>query len=209
MKGRRGRRGFATQQILSAFLQAKLLAPPAGPHARLRLNLTGPLKGYLLLDSEGRYTTPTRTHSEALGGRRAYCRAVAGDSRAAGGGSNKSEPALISSPPAMSGGESVPAYVWIKLNKDAVFAYLSVEGAVVVGQVTALACKEFPRWRLDAGQVRLHPVTLVSGSEPSEEEIGAALAKQPLPVSAGVTSGAWLVAVPTPGAQASFIPVPS
>ena len=90
-------------------------------------------------------------------------------------------------------------YVWIKLAtaKEDAFAYLET-GGLLVGQVAALACKEFPRWRLDAGQVRLHPVT-VSGTEPSEEEIGAAWAPgtKPLAVSAAVTSGAWLLAVPT------------
>ena len=94
-------------------------------------------------------------------------------------------------------------YVWIKLDKDAIFAHLKIESAVFVGEVATIACKEFPRWRLDAGQVRLHPVT-VSGTEPSEEEIGAAWAPgtKPLAVSAAVTSGAWLVAVPTtPGSS--------
>ena len=94
-------------------------------------------------------------------------------------------------------------YVWIKLDKDAIFAHLKIESAVFVGEVATIACKEFPRWRLDAGQVRLHPVT-VSGTEPSEDEIGAAWAPgtKPLAVSAAVTSGAWLVAVPTtPGSS--------
>jgi len=93
------------------------------------------------------------------------------------------------------GGTSI-AYVWIKLDKDVVFAHLRIKRAVFVGEVTTLACSTFPRWRLDAGQVRLHPVT-VSGMEPSEEEISAARATKPLAVSAAVTSGAWLVAVPS------------
>ena len=77
------------------------------------------------------------------------------------------------------------AKIYFSLNNDA-------------SDVAALACKEFTHWRLNAGQVRLHPVT-VSGKEPSEEEIGAAWATgtKPLAVSEGVTSGAWLVAVPT------------
>ena len=66
--------------------------------------------------------------------------------------------------------------------------------------MAALACKEFTHWQLNAGQVRLHPVT-VSGREPSEEEIGAALTTEPLPVSAAVAPGAWLVAVPSAGVQ--------
>ena len=94
-------------------------------------------------------------------------------------------------------------YVWIKLAtaKEDVFAKIYFSPGKDVSDVAALACKEFPRWRLDAGQVRLHPVT-VSGKEPSEEEIGAARATKPLAVSEGVTSGAWLVAVPTtPGSS--------
>ena len=94
-------------------------------------------------------------------------------------------------------------HVWIKLAtaKEDVFAKIYYSPGKDVSDVAALACKEFPRWRLDAGQVRLHPVT-VSGKEPSEEEIGAAWATKPLAVSEGVTSGAWLVAVPnTPGSS--------
>jgi len=96
-------------------------------------------------------------------------------------------------------------HVWIKLAtaKEDVFAKIYYSPGKDVSDVAALACKEFPRWRLDAGQVRLHPVT-VSGTEPSEEEIGAAWAPgtKPLAVSAAVTSGAWLVAVPTtPGSS--------
>ena len=101
------------------------------------------------------------------------------------------------------GSEGGTNYVWIKLDKDVVFAHLKIESAVFVGEVATIACKEFPRWRLDAGQVRLHPVT-VSGTEPSEDEIGAAWAPgtKPLAVSAAVASGAWLVAVPTtPGSS--------
>ena len=77
------------------------------------------------------------------------------------------------------------AKIYFSLNNDA-------------SDVAALACKEFTHWRLNAGQVRLHPVT-VSGKEPSEEEIGAAWATgtKPLAVSEGVPSGAWVVAVPT------------
>ena len=91
-------------------------------------------------------------------------------------------------------------YVRIKLAtaKEDVFAKIYCSPGQDVSDVVALACAKFPRWRLDAGQVRLHPVT-VSGTEPSEDEIGAAWAPgtKPLAVSAAVTSGAWLVAVPT------------
>ena len=96
-------------------------------------------------------------------------------------------------------------YVWIKLAtaKEDVFARLAITSSDLVTDVAERSCAKFPRWRLDAGQVRLHPVT-VSGTEPSEEEIGAAWAPgtKPLAVSAAVTSGAWLVAVPTtPGSS--------
>ena len=98
------------------------------------------------------------------------------------------------------GGTGGTDYVWIKLAtaKEDVFAKIYFSPGKDVSDVAALACKEFPRWRLDAGQVRLHPV-IVSGKEPSEEEVDAAWATgtKPLPVSAAVTSGAWLVAVPT------------
>jgi len=95
--------------------------------------------------------------------------------------------------------------VWIKLAtaKEDVFARLAITSSDLVTDVAERSCAKFPRWRLDAGQVRLHPVT-VSGTEPSEEEIGAAWAPgtKPLAVSAAVTSGAWLVAVPTtPGSS--------
>ena len=96
-------------------------------------------------------------------------------------------------------------YVWIKLAtaKEDVFAKIFYSPGNDASDVAALACKEFSRWRLDAGQVRIHRVT-VSGKEPSDEEMGAAWATgtKPLAVSEGVTSGAWLVAVPTtPGSS--------
>ena len=96
-------------------------------------------------------------------------------------------------------------FVWIKLAtaKEDVFAKVAITSSDLVTDVAERSCAKFPRWRLDAGQVRLHPVT-VSGKEPSEEEIGAAWATgtKPLAVSEGVTSGAWLVAAPTtPGSS--------
>ena len=109
---------------------------------------------------------------------------------------------------AMSAGGSTGAstdYVRIKLAtaKEDVFSKITFASGKDVADVAALACEKFPCWRLDAGQVRIHRVT-VSGKEPSEEEIGAAWATgtKPLAVSEGVTSGAWLVAVPTtPGSS--------
>ena len=103
----------------------------------------------------------------------------------------------------MAGG-STAAFVWIKLAtaKDDVFAYLKTEGAAFAGQVSALACAGFPRWRLDAGQVHLHLVAGPGAAVPTPAAIDAALALAPLAVSAGVDSGAWLVAVPTAPAAA-------
>ena len=96
---------------------------------------------------------------------------------------------------AMSAGGSAGGsdHVWIKLDKDVIFAHLKIEGAVFVGEVATIACKEFPRWRLDAGQVRLFRVAK-AGDEPTEEEVGAARATEPLAVSAAVPRGAWLEA---------------
>ena len=94
-------------------------------------------------------------------------------------------------------------HVWIKLvtAKEDVFARVAITSSDLATDVAERACAKFPRWRLDAGQVRLHSVT-VSGTEQNEEEIGAARATKPLAVSATVTSGAWLVAVPTaPGSD--------
>ena len=93
-------------------------------------------------------------------------------------------------------------YVRIKLAtaKEDVFAKIYYSPGKDVSDVVALACSSLG-WGLTANKVRLHPVT-VSGTEPSEEEIGAARATKPLAVSEGVASGAWLVAVPTtPGSS--------
>ena len=94
--------------------------------------------------------------------------------------------------------------MWIKLAtaKEDVFAKIYFSPGKDVSDVAALACSSLGRG-LTANKLRLHPVT-VSGAEPSEEEIGAAWATgtKPLAVSAAVTSGAWLVAVPTtPGSS--------
>ena len=96
------------------------------------------------------------------------------------------------------GGKGGSDHVWIKLAtaKEDVFARVAITSSDLVTDVAERSCAKFSRWRLDAGQVRLHLVT-VTGREPSEEEIGAALATKPLAVSLAVASGAWLLAVPT------------
>jgi hypothetical protein len=90
-------------------------------------------------------------------------------------------------------------YVWIKLAtaKEDVFAKIYYSPGKDVSDVAALACSSLG-WGLTANKVRIHLVA-VTEREPSEEEIGAAWAtgSKPLAVSAGVASGAWLVAVPT------------
>ena len=101
------------------------------------------------------------------------------------------------------GGSTDFARIRLATAKDDVFAKIYYGAEKDVSDVAALACKEFTHWQLNAGQVRLHPVT-VSGREPSEEEIGAALTTEPLPVSAAVAPGAWLVAVPSAGAQGAL-----
>ncbi len=90
------------------------------------------------------------------------------------------------------------AYVWIKLAtaQPNQFAILSVKLREMVGSVAARACKEFPRWGLDADQIRIHLVA-ESGNEPDEEAINAARATKHLPVDSVLTPGAWLVAVST------------
>jgi hypothetical protein len=89
------------------------------------------------------------------------------------------------------------SFVWVKLStaKEDVFAKVTITASDLVTDVAELSCAKFARWRLCAGQVRIHLVA-ESGEEPSDEAIGAALAKKHLPVNAVVTSGAWLVVVP-------------
>ena len=96
------------------------------------------------------------------------------------------------------------AFVWIKLatSKEDAFTRVTITASALVTDVAELSCSKFPRWRLDAGQVRIHLVA-ESGDEPGGKAIGAALAKKHLLVSAPVTPGAWLVAVPTTPAGGS------
>jgi len=99
--------------------------------------------------------------------------------------------------------------VWIKLAtaKEDVFAKIYYSPGKDVSDVAALACKEFPRWRLDAGQVRLFMLAKAAGPKPQLPAPEALKGLEPLAEeatleSAGVDSGAWLVAVPTtPGSS--------
>ena len=90
----------------------------------------------------------------------------------------------------MSAGGSKGGSVWIKLAtaKEDVFARVAITSSDLVTDVAERSCAKFSRWRLDAGQVRIHRVT-VSGKEPSEEEIGAAWATGTKPL--GRCVGHW------------------
>ena len=104
----------------------------------------------------------------------------------------------------MSAGGSSTSFVFIKLAtaKEDAFAKVAFNASDLVTDVADRACKKYTHWRLNAAQVRIHLVA-ESGNEPSDKAIEAALASKPLSVSAGVTSGAWLVAVPTTPARGS------
>jgi hypothetical protein len=100
-----------------------------------------------------------------------------------------------------------PPHVLIKLAaaQGGVFALQVTSGCHFVGQVINLACASFD-WQLTANRVQLYLVAMPGQPEPLQSDIDTALATQgPLAVgaalaSAGVTSGAWLVAVPTAAA---------
>ena len=101
------------------------------------------------------------------------------------------------------GGSTGGTYVWIKLAtaKEDAFAKIFFSPGQDVADVAALACKELSHWRLDAGQVRLFMLA-TPGPKPPLPAPEAFLHLVPLaeeaPLeSAGVTSGAWLVAVHT------------
>ncbi len=87
-------------------------------------------------------------------------------------------------------------YIKLATAKEDAFAYIDTKGLQLVSHVISLACKEFPRWRLDPGQVRLHLVAESGTAEPTTADVGAALALEPLALSTRVASGAWLVVVP-------------
>ena len=110
----------------------------------------------------------------------------------------------------MSGGGCTDAsdFVWIKLGSAPgdVFSKIFYSPGKDVSDVAALACKQFPRWRLDAGQVRIHLAAESGQEEPGDEAILAALDKKHLSVSAALASGAWLVVKHTRAPAPSFLP---
>ena len=87
------------------------------------------------------------------------------------------------------------------------FAEIELRAGDSVARLVGRACKEFPRWGVDAGQVRLLLVS-AAAKEPTPAELEAALLGEPLsPFSeladVGVVSGCCLLArVPPPAAAA-------
>ena len=100
---------------------------------------------------------------------------------------------------------SAGGFVWIKLAtaKEDVFARVVITSSDLVTDVAERSCAKFPRWHLDAGQVRLLLVAKAGAPKPQVPAPEAfkdlkPLAEEATLESAGVTSGAWLVAVPAP-----------
>ena len=93
-------------------------------------------------------------------------------------------------------------FVWIKLAtaKEDVFAKVAITSSDLVTDVAERSCAKFPRWRLDAGQVRLFMLAMAGPKPqlPAPEALKdlKPLAEEATLESAGVTSGAWLVAAP-------------
>lgn len=85
--------------------------------------------------------------------------------------------------------------MWIKLAAEEKFAHLETAAGAFVGKVASLACASLA-WGLASNRVRIHLVAESGTAVPTPATIDAALAREPLEVSAVVTSGAWLVAVP-------------
>jgi hypothetical protein len=87
------------------------------------------------------------------------------------------------------------SYVFIKLSSSSEDAFAYLETGLIVGQVAALSCSSLS-WGLTPNKVHLHLIS-ESRDEPDDDSIKVALTKQPLSGSEHVSSGAWLVAVPT------------
>jgi hypothetical protein len=102
---------------------------------------------------------------------------------------------------AMSSGGGTASFVFIRSIADAGFATISMELDELAGMLLDRACTKFKHWRLNALQMRLFLVAK-AGPKPQLLAPEAFIKLVPLAVeatleSAGVTSGAWLVAVPT------------
>ena len=94
-------------------------------------------------------------------------------------------------------------FVWIKLAtaKADAFAYLTVELGELVGSLIERACSKYTHWQLNAGQIRLFMLAKAGPKPqlPAPEALKdlEPFAEEATLESAGMTSGAWLVAVPT------------
>ena len=94
--------------------------------------------------------------------------------------------------------------------EGAVFAKVQLEGCADVADVAVRACKEFPLWGVDAGQVHLFLAAAGGADEPPPDALVAAAADPAKRLGvgltlarAGITPGCWLLArVPPPAAAA-------
>ena len=90
------------------------------------------------------------------------------------------------------------------------FAKVQLEGCMDVADVAARACKEFPRWGVDAGQVRLFLAAAGGADRPSPAALAAVAAdsvgrlSEEWPLArAGIVPGCWLLARVPPSAAAA------
>ena len=94
-----------------------------------------------------------------------------------------------------------------------VYAELELRADDTTARLAARACREFPRWGVDAGQVQLFLVAAAGVDEPDSAGELAALSRARLQAawplaSAGVGSGAWLLARVPPPAVPQLPPPP-
>jgi hypothetical protein len=99
----------------------------------------------------------------------------------------------------------MPFYVWIKLSEENDFDRLACTADIGIRDVAALACAS--RGWGPVHRVRVLLLASAGEPEPSQQDIAAALqSPQRVPVavtleSLGVASGAWLLAVRSPGPE--------
>ena len=98
----------------------------------------------------------------------------------------------------MSTGVRPSAYVFIKSVADAGFAAMPMERGEIVGILLHQACTNYTHWQRNSLQMQLFLVKESGDVAPTSAAIHSALVREPLTVSAAVSSGSWVVAVPTP-----------
>jgi hypothetical protein len=108
----------------------------------------------------------------------------------------------------MSASGSITSFVFIKSSADAHFAVMSMELGELAGTMLDRACSKYTHWRLNALEMNLFLVAKAGVSMPQLLAPDTFKDLEPLSVdvtleSAGVSSGAWLVAVPTTPASSS------